>query len=50
MYAIGESVKTADKTGALMNEKALYTMNYGVYIVSTKSKEKMIWYRKFILS
>jgi ferric-chelate reductase [NAD(P)H] len=24
-----------------MNEKALYTMNYGVYIVSTKSKEKM---------
>lgn len=24
-----------------MNEKALYTLNYGVYIVSTKSKEKM---------
>jgi ferric-chelate reductase [NAD(P)H] len=24
-----------------MNEKALYTLNYGVYIVSTKSKDKL---------
>jgi ferric-chelate reductase [NAD(P)H] len=29
------------KTQAIMNEKALYTLNYGVYIVSAKNRDKL---------
>jgi len=42
VYVIWEPAKIADKNyREMLNEKALYTLNYGVYIVSAKSKDKL---------